>query len=173
MRAPAIRLGLAASLVVAGVLLGAGGVSAATVHWNETAKNGTAPVMGFTVGSLTFTSNGWSAQVSFKNLSTKTIEIGNNFGAAIFSDHTSTDLNRTVGFALAQTFSPARPTKLAPGASWTGKIGGTGHLNASSAVRYARVVFGPLVGMPGQSKPVFWVTDHWLPLVPPPNPLSA
>ncbi len=126
--------------------------------------------MGFQVSSLVFTKTGWSAKVSLKNLSKSTIAIGNEFGAAIFSDGATTNLSKVIGFAVAQSFSPARPKKLAPGRSWTGKISGTGHLSATTAIRYARVVFGPLKGMPGQKGPVFWVTNHRLPLKPPPNP---
>ena len=172
-RLSTIRLLLGAGL--AALVLGApvGAANAATVHWNETAKNGSASVMRFKVDSFTFTKTGWNAKVSLRNVSKTTIKIGNNFGAAIFSDHVTTDLSQVAGFALAQSFSPARPTELKPGQSWSGTISGTGHLKASSATRYARVVFGPLVGMPGQKGPVFWVTDHWLPLVPPPNPLAA
>jgi len=173
MRASTLRLALGAGLVFLTLAISAAGATAATVHWNETARNGSVAVMGFRVNSFAFTKTGWSANVSLRNLSKTTIKIGDNFGAAIFSDHVSTDLSQVLGFALAQTFSPARPTKLGPGDSWTGTISGTGHLKASSAVRYARVVFGPLTGMPGQSGPVFWVTDHSLKLVPPPNPLAA
>jgi hypothetical protein len=172
-RVSKIRLGLGVAVAALSLAVPAIGASAATVHWSETAKDAGASVMGFKVDSFTFTKSGWSAKVTLKNLSKTTIKVGDNFGAAIFTDHVTTDLSQVAGFALAQSFSPARPTKLGPGQSWSGTISGTGHLKASSAVRYARVVFGPLVGMPGQKGPVFWVTDHWLPLVPPPNPLAA
>ena len=103
MRSSASRIVLLAVLVSAPLLLGVSGASAATVHWKETARHSGAPVMGFRVDSFGFTTTGWSAKVSLKNLSSSTIVIGNNFGAAIFSDHSTTDLNKVVGFAVAQT----------------------------------------------------------------------
>jgi hypothetical protein len=120
--------------------------------------------MGFRVDSLTFGKAQWSAHVTLSNLSKKTIAIGNNFGAAIYDNGHTEDLQQAIGFAVAQNFSPARPTSLKPGASWSGTIGGRGALAASGATRYARVVFGPLTGMPGQSHAVYWVTDHRLTL---------
>jgi hypothetical protein len=143
-----------------------GGAAAGTVNWDEKAKDGKVAVMGFRVASLAFGKQSWSAQVRLTNLSTKTITIGDNFGAAIFDDGTTEDLSRAIGFAYALKFSPARPTALRPGASWNGTIGGDGTLEASAAVRYARLVFGPLRGLPGQKRAVYWVTDHALRLQP-------
>jgi hypothetical protein len=143
-----------------------GGASAGKVTWEESAKDGKVPVMGFRVDSLTFGKQSWSAHVTFTNLSQQTIKIGANFGAAIFDNSKTEDLSRAIGFALALRFSPARPQALAPGASWHGTIGGDGTLNASASVRYARVVFGPLRGLPGQKGAVYWVTDHALRLQP-------
>jgi hypothetical protein len=159
------RLGtiLLASLVAAAL---AAGASAGKVSWNETAKNGKVAVVGFTVDSLTFGGAKWSAHVTIHNLSKHTIKIGNRFGAAIYSDGKTEDLNEAIGFAYALKFSPARPTALKPGASWTGTIGGDGRLQSSRSLRWARVVFGPLTGLPGQSRAVFWITDHALTLPP-------
>ena len=154
---------LLASLVVASLV---GGASAGKVTWDEKAKDGTVPVMGFRVDSLTFSKQSWSAHVTFTNLSKQTIRIGANFGAAIFGDSKTEDLNRAIGFAVALRFSPARPQALSPGASWNGTIGGDGTLSSSASVRYARVVFGPLRGLPGQKGAVYWVTDHALRLEP-------
>ena len=153
----------------------AAGAAADRVSWDEKAKNGNIPVMGFRVGSLSFGKTSWSASVTFTNLTKRTITIGAEFGAAIFGDSKSEDLNSAIGFAVALRFSPARPTSLAPGASWSGTIGGDGTLNSSASVRYARVVFGPLGGVPGQKGAVYWVTDHALALRPsfagPPPPV--
>ena len=142
------------------------GASAGKVSWDEKAKDGKVAVMGFHVHSLAFGKRRWSAHVTFTNLSKQTIRIGANFGAAIFGDSKTEDLSRAIGFALALRFSPARPTALAPGASWNGTIGGDGTLSSSASVRYARVVFGPLRGLPGQKGAVYWVTDHALRLQP-------
>ena len=144
----------------------AGRAAAGKVSWEEKAKNGDVPVMGFRVGSLSFARTSWSARVTFTNLSKQTVTIGADFGAAIFDDSKTEDLNRAIGFAVALRFSPARPSTLAPGASWSGTIGGDGTLNSSASVRYARVVFGALGGLPGQKGAVYWVTDHALTLQP-------
>jgi hypothetical protein len=159
-----IALRLGAGAAAAALLVPA--ASAAKVNWNENAKDGKVPVMNFQIESFTFTARSWSAHVSVKNLSKTTIKIGNEFGAAIYSDDHTTNLDDVIGFATADSFEPARPTELKPGASWSGVISGTGTLKSSQSARYARVVFGPLTGLPGQSKPVFWVTDHWLTLQP-------
>ena len=144
----------------------AGGAAAGKVSWDEKAKDGKVAVMGFRIDSLSFGKRSWSARVTLTNLSTQTITIGDNFGAAIFDNSKSEDLSRAIGFAYALNFSPARPTALKPGASWKGTIGGDGTLNSSAAVRYARLVFGPLRGLPGQKGAVYWVTDHALALQP-------
>ena len=49
------------------------------------------------------------------------------------------------------------------GASWSGTIGGDGTLSSSASLRYARVVFGPLRGLPGQKGEVFWITGRLRP----------
>ena len=40
--------------------------------------------MAYTVDSLSIRKNGWSAQVSFKNISNKTIRVGSEFGVAFY-----------------------------------------------------------------------------------------
>ena len=40
---------------------------------------------------------------------------------------------------------------------WIVKIGGS--LNTNARV-YARVIFGPFTGFPGQRSAVVWITDH-------------
>ncbi|HWE80898.1 MAG TPA: hypothetical protein VG265_04560 [Gaiellaceae bacterium] len=140
--------------------------SAARVTWDEKAKDGKVAVMRFQIETFTFGKNAWSAHVTISNLSKQTIRVGNNFGAAIFGDSKTEDLRNEIGFAVASTFKPARPQVLKPGASWTGTIGGEGQLQPSGSTRWARIVLGPLEGLPGQSGAVWWVTDHAL-TVPP------
>jgi hypothetical protein len=36
---------------------------------------------------------------------------------------------------------------------------GTGRLTSTQRL-YARVVFGPFSGIPGQGRPIIWITDH-------------
>jgi hypothetical protein len=147
------------SLAVA-ALLAAPAYPALGLNWNETAKDGKVPILSFHVTSLTIGTKGWSAHVSFGNLSKKTIKIGNQFGVAFFESATSENLADAAALAPATSFSPARPVALKPGATWTGVIGGTGQLSASRPSLHARVVFGPLTGVEGQTSPVYWITDH-------------
>lgn len=130
------------------------------LNWKETAKDGKVPVLSFHVTSLTIGKTGWSAHVSFGNLSKKTVKVGNQFGVAFFENAKSEDLSTAAALAPATSFSPARPVALKPGVTWTGVISGTGRLSGSRPSLYARVVFGPLTGVAGQSAPVWWITDH-------------
>jgi hypothetical protein len=158
-RAPRLGGALGASLAVA-ALFAAPASSSSGVNWKETAKDGKVSVLSFHVTSLTIGTTGWSAHVSFGNLSKQTVKVGDQFGVAFFEDATSEDLSQAAALAPATTFSPARPTELKPGATWTGVISGTGTLAASRPSLYARVVFGPLSGVAGQTAPVYWITDH-------------
>jgi hypothetical protein len=158
-RAHRVVASLGASLAAA-ALLAAPAFAALSVNWQETARDGDVPILSFHVTSLTIDSTGWSAHVSFGNLSKQTIEVGDQFGVAFFEDPTSENLSDAAALAPATRFSPARPVKLKPGASWTGEIGGDGHLAASRPSLYARIVFGPLTGVTGQAAPVYWITDH-------------
>ena len=155
------RLGVAlgASLTAA-ALLAVPAVSAIGLNWNETAKDGTTPILSFHVTSLTIGKSSWSAHVSFGNLSQKTVKVGNEFAVAFFESATSENLADAAAFAPATSFAPARPVALKPGATWTGVISGTGALTGSRPSLHARVVFGPLTGVTGQTKPIFWITDH-------------
>jgi len=150
---------LGASLAVA-ALLAMPAFSALGLNWNETAKDGKVPILSFHVTSLTIGTKEWSAHVSFGNLSKKTIKVGNQFAVAFFVDATNENLADAAALAPATSFSPTRPVALKPRATWTGVISGTGQLTASRPSLYARVVFGPLTGVAGQTKPVYWITDH-------------
>jgi hypothetical protein len=154
-----MAVALGASLAAA-ALLAVPAFSALGVNWSETAKNGKVSVLSFHVTSLTIGKTGWSAHVSFGNLSKKTVKVGDQFGVAFFENATSEDLSKAVALAPATSFSPARPVALKPGATWSGVISGTGSLSASRPKLYARVVFGPLTGVAGQTAPVSWITDH-------------
>ena len=115
--------------------------------------------MSYRVDSLSLGKSSWSARVSFRNLSQRTITVGDGFGLGFWSTRTETDLADAVAFATATTFSSKPPTKLKPGASWTGTIGGKGQLTTRNRI-YARVVFGPFRDFPGQPSQVVWITDH-------------
>jgi hypothetical protein len=140
-------------------LVAPGAAGAARVGWHETAKVAGARVMSYRVDSLSVRTNGWSARVSFKNLSKRTIRVGSQFGVAFYLDPKAEDLSLAVGFAAATKFSTPTPTALKPGESWTGVISGSGTLTMAGRV-YARVVFGPFTGVPGESAAIMWITDH-------------
>jgi hypothetical protein len=137
--------------------------SAGRVGWNEAAKSKGKSVMTYTVDTLTFNAKGWSAHVSFHNVSHVTIGVRSEFGVAFFANPTTENLSKEIGWAAATTFSTKLPTSLKPGDSWTGTIGGDGKLTIKEKV-WARVVFGPFSSLPGQTMPVVWITDHSLPL---------
>jgi hypothetical protein len=160
-----LAVALGASLTAA-ALLAVPAFSALGLNWNETAKDGTVPILSFHVTSLTIGTSGWSAHVSFGNLSKKTVKVGNEFAVAFFESPTSENLADAAALAPATSFSPARPVVLKPGATWTGTISGTGKLSASRPSLHARVVFGPLSGVQGQTAPVYWITDHSKTLAP-------
>ena len=115
--------------------------------------------MTYTVDMLTFSPKGWSAHVSFRNISHATIGVRSQFGISFFLDAKTETLSQQVGFAPATTFSTKLPTSLKPGDSWSGTIGGTGKVTTTGRI-YARVVFGPFSGLPGTSSAVVWITDH-------------
>jgi hypothetical protein len=150
-----------ALLAVGAIAVGATApvAGAARVNWNEKAKYAGKPVMSYRVVSLTFTKTGWTAVVSFRNLSHKTIKVGNRFGVGFWTKAHATDLSQAVGFGSATLFSSKVPTVLKPGDQWSGVIGGIGSLNRSGHV-YARIIFGPFTGFPGQTSSVVWITDH-------------
>jgi hypothetical protein len=152
-----------AVLAVVACLAAAPVSSADRLGWNENAKYKGKSVMSYQVASLTVTASSWSARVSFHNLSRKTIRVGNEFGLGFWSNDTATGLTQAIGFATATKFSSRPPAVLKPGGSWSGVIGGSGQLAGGTRV-YARVVFGPFNGFPGQSAAVVWITDHAKPM---------
>jgi hypothetical protein len=159
------------SLVLAAVvaLALAAQASATVVHWNEAATIDKAKVMTYRVSSLTVGSKSWSAQVAFANTSHQTLKVGSDFGIAFFAKRSQSALADAVGFAFATSGSSKLPTTMKPGESWSGTISGKGKLTLTTTL-YARVVFGPFTGLPGESNSVDWITNHELPVAPPPAP---
>jgi hypothetical protein len=159
-------------LAVVAWLVAAPAAGAERLGWNEQAKYAGKPVMSYRVVSLTFGKSGWNARVSFRNLSEKTIRVGNEFGVGFWTSSKATSMQEVAGIASATTFSSKVPVVLKPGQSWTGVIGGHGRLHAGGRV-YARVIFGPFTGFPGQRSAVWWITDHAQPLGSGPPPTTA
>jgi hypothetical protein len=153
-------------VLVAAVLVGiaagaAPALAADQLGWNELAKVKGASVLRFEVQSITIGKSGWSAHVSFRNVSNHTVRVGDIFGLSFYRGAGITPTTRVDAFGHATRFSPAKPATLAPGASWTGVIQGDGHPQPKLTGKvYARILFGPFYGVPGFSKAFFWITDH-------------
>jgi hypothetical protein len=154
---------VAATLLAAGILV-VPAFAAKTLNWNETFKNADGKVLNFRITNLAVTRTGWSAHVSFENLSKQTVQIGNGFGIAFFADAKTTNPVHASALAQATTFSPKRPTALKPGASWTGVIGGSGQFETAKTSGYTRILFGPFTGVPGQKAATSWITNHETPI---------
>ena len=134
---------------------------AAPLSWSETAKVGGANVLRFHVSAISLGKSSWSARITFRNLSRRTVRVGNVFALMFYRGSTITPTTRADAFGRATRFSPQRPVRLEPGDSWTGVIGGKGRPQPKlSGTVYARVVFGPFFGVPGWPKGFFWITDH-------------
>jgi hypothetical protein len=146
--------------------------SAARLDWRERAFDGRVAVLRFLVTRLTVGSSSWSAQVSLTNLSRRTISVGDQFGVALYPSAGGSSPGEALLVAYATAFAPRRPHRLQPGATWSGAISGRAPFGASSASRYARVVFGPLRGVPGEKRAIFWITNHRLEIPGDSNPLA-
>ena len=118
------RLALAVAAVA--LLATAPVAAAARVNWNEKAKYAGKPIMSYQVVSITFTKTGWRAAVSFRNLSHKTIRVGNSFALGFWTNGKATDVAKAVGLAPATKFSTKVPAALRPGDHWSGVIAGQG-----------------------------------------------
>jgi hypothetical protein len=151
---------IALAATAAAGLLAAPAQAAKRLNWDETFKNADGKVLSFRVTSLTVTQTGWTAHVSFSNLSKQTVHVGNEFAIAFFASAKTSDPVRASALVQATVFSPKRPTVLKPGASWTGTIGGSGKLETTKTSGYTRILFGPFAGVPGQKSATYWITDH-------------
>lgn len=120
--------------------------------------------MTFRFESLTFGASSWSAEVSIKNVSDRTIRVGDNFGVEVFANRSTVNPDKGLAFGSATSFSPPRPTVLRPGDSWSGVIGGNGKPPKGTATRYVRLIVGSFSGVPGQKRAFVWVSNHSLPL---------
>ena len=141
--------------------------------WNERTPE-TGPGLVFRVHRFAVTEDGWEADVEVENrteipwiLGEDPVAVSQSFGVMLFATgdldevEQRSDASDLPGLRPAQTFVPALPSRLAPGASWRGTISAPGKLAAG---RYVRVVFGPLiaVGKPPEGVPAqfVWITDH-------------
>jgi hypothetical protein len=135
---------------------------------------GPGPALVFRVTRLALSGSGWSADVAIENRSGVPWELPEaqeafrrQFGLMLFATGDLAELDRLNDdqslppVRKAERFSPAFPTFLAEGETWTGRMSATGSLPAGS---FARVVFGPFVAVAdppqGMEERVVWITDH-------------
>jgi hypothetical protein len=166
----AARLGLsvfataATASAVLAVCLAAPALATPSTHvnWKETWKVQGVPVLSFAVSSISIGKTTWTARVSFHNLLHTALGMpSNSFGIAFYPSAKLTPTTQPVAFGIAKSFSNGRPTRLAPGGSWTGVISGPGRPKITGKT-WARIVFGPFAGLPGKQRLALWITDHSL-----------
>jgi hypothetical protein len=150
---------LGAGVLVAGAVGAAPALGERALNWSELAKVRGHGVFRFKVQSISIGKTGWSAHVSFRNVSNRTVRVGNVFGLSYFRGSQITPTTHFDAFGRATGFSPAKPATLRPGETWAGVIRGRGHPSLTGKV-YARILFGPFYGVPGFPNPYYWVTDH-------------
>ena len=128
----------------------------------------------FRVARLSLTEDGWTADIAIDNRSGVPWELPEapeafrrQFGLMLFATGDLDELERLNGdqalppVRKAERFSPAFPTFLAAGETWSGRMSAAGSLPAGS---FARVVFGPFTAVAdppkGMEERVVWITDR-------------
>lgn len=127
------------------------------VGWHEALRARGKVAMTFTVTSVHFQFQAWSAQVAFENRSAKTITIKPQF-ALLLAKTKNADADFQA--LVVQRAQPALPKILFPGQRWKGVIAGRGRPLHGT---YIRVNFGFFVvsGLFADSSKGFsWITDH-------------
>ena len=143
--------------IAAAAALFAPAASARTIPlgWNERFEVAGGPVMSFQVRSVTISKSGWSARVSFKNLTGRPVAIRNRFGLL----HSRVRSTRTFGRLAARSLRPRMPSRLAVGQGLERHLLGEGAAALQGA--FVRVHFDEFVGRLAQGRARFgWVTDH-------------
>jgi hypothetical protein len=162
------RFALAAVLSL--VLAGSAAAAEVKLDWREQIKDRHGHVvMTFRVHGLVVDKTGWAAAITFRNASQRTIRINPDFGLALYK--TSTPSGRPDRFLPAAQAKPVMPRSLAPGARWTGAVGGPGKPPAGM---YVRVVFGHFSGLAVGGFPdgFIWITDHAYRMPKPTGPVA-
>jgi hypothetical protein len=160
------------ALVALVLLVPVGAAAAAEVKldWREQIKDSHGRVvMTYRVHGLVVDKSGWAAAITYRNLSKRTIRISPDFGLALY--RTSKPGIHPARFLSAAQSRPTTPRTLAPGARWTGAIGGPGKPPAGM---YVRVVFGYFAGLPISGFPggFVWITDHAYRMPKPTGPVA-
>jgi hypothetical protein len=132
------------------------------------------PALVFRVASFTVTPTGWSARISVENTSDIGWAVGGKkyaaelaFGVMLFPNDDQKEFeqrtrnNELPAIRAATSYTPALPTVLESGQTWSGVIAAPGALAGGL---WVRVSFGPFrsVGEPpeGVEPSLVWFTDH-------------
>jgi hypothetical protein len=147
-----------------------------TLNWTERASYSGYKMMTFYVRTLEVGPNGWKAAVSFRNDSTKTLLLPKggpkspkSWGLGVFTSAASQRVEEQGNYEIkAITITPALPSELKPGQSWSGTFSAP---EPPRAKRWLHVVFGVFFwkGKPPPAMgPYFlWITTHQLRAPPP------
>jgi hypothetical protein len=150
----------------------AAGPQRAELGWRETYPARSRERIVFAVDSLEVTPSGWTASIALANetsvpFETLPEEAERRYGLMLFATGDLAELeeaNRAGELPpprQPETIEPLPPRVLRPGATWRGRLTGSGSLPAGS---YVRVAFGPLVarGDPPEDMEsvVRWITDR-------------
>jgi hypothetical protein len=146
---------------------------AAELDWTEQLPK-TGDRLVFRVHRFAVTKDGWNADLEIENrtdipwrLPGAVEAVPTSFGVMLFrtddlDEVESRSANGNLpGLRDASTYTPRLPARLAPGASWRGRIAAPGSLAAGL---YVRLVLGPFVAVgdppDGLEKGFSWITDH-------------
>jgi hypothetical protein len=139
------------------------------LNWTEHASFEGYKMMTFKVKTLEVGPNGWSAQVSFRNDSTKTILLPKggpkspkSWGLGVFTSATSQRVEEPGNYEIKPTtIEPALPSELKPGQAWSGVFAAP---EPPRARRWLHLVFGVFFWKgtppPGMGAYFLWITSH-------------
>jgi hypothetical protein len=147
------------------------------LNWTERASSLSGfKMMTFHVKRLEVGPNGWTATVSFRNDSTKTIllpkggpQSPKSWGLGVFLSATSQRVEEQGNYEIkAAKIEPSLPKELKPGASWSGTFSAP---EPPRAKRWLHLVFGVFFWKgtppPGVGAYFLWITTHQLRAPPP------
>lgn len=146
------------------------------LNWTERASFSGYKMMTFRVQQLEVGPNGWTATVSFRNDSTKTILLPKggphspkSWGLGVFTSATSQRVEQQGNYEIKPTtIEPALPKELKPGASWSGTFAAP---EPPRAKRWLHLTFGVFFWKdappPGLGAYFLWITTHQLRAPPP------
>jgi len=141
------------------------------LNWTEYASFEGYKMMSFKVKTLEVGPNGWKAEVSFHNDSTKTILLPKggphspkSWGLGVFTSAVSARVEDTGNYEIKpKQIEPPPPAQLEPGQSWSGTFTSPEPPRSS---RWLHVVFGVFFWKgkppPGLGPYFLWITTHQL-----------